>query len=330
MTEKQNLINNVLADMESLTTDERNKLRFSLCYRLGDYDLHATETLPAISTFDNDNIMKQFSIGKLAEGCEKSSVKNYLYIVKAFFKETGLLWSSVTGDDVATYLATRKFRDNVSDGYINNIQKALCSFYGWMYKHKHIERDLRDEIPISKATQKRKVRLSDDEVEACRRVAEDGFERALLELMLSTGLRVGEICDLKVQDLDFQKQTISVYAEKTNQWRTAYMTIPCKMYLSQYLANRVSGPVFLSRKRTGMCTSTIERAARRIALKAGCSISATVHVYRKTFASVMYRKTNGDVLLISKLLGHAKIDTTIKYYLVEDMDEIRHTVLRSF
>ena len=325
---KQTIISQIIADMIDLPMEARERLKLALTFRLSNYDVVAHETLPAVSSYDNGNVMKQFATAKLAENRETSTISQYLYILRNFFDQTHLLWSNVTGEDIASYLAIRKVRDHISDSYLVSIQKALCVFYGWLFQRKYMSEDLRDDIPRPHASQKQKKRLTDDEVEACRHVAKDGFERALLELMLSTGLRIGEIRNLEIENLDFDKHEIRVYGEKTNQWRTLFMTPQCKLHLFEYISGRQEGYVFLGRAKGPMCVNTIEQVARGIARRAHCNIKATVHVYRKTFASILYRKTE-NVLLVSKLLGHLKTDTTIKYYLVDDMDEMKHTFLKS-
>ena len=136
-----------------------------------------------------------------------------------------------------------------------------------------------DGVDKVKQIKKKKVRLTDEEVETIRYALQTPKEKALFELMICTGMRVGEISYLNVSD------------------RAPY--------------NR-------------MREYGIEKLAKEMAVRGGVTrITATVHVYRKTFASVLYRKT-GDVLLVSKLLGHAKPDMTVQYYLIDDIEEMQH------
>ncbi len=326
---KQGIINQIVSDMFDLSPDLRDRLRLTLTFRLKDYDLTSIESLPSVSTFDNQHILECFATDKLAENCESSTIKVYLYNLRSFFRYTGLHWSSVTGHDISAYLATRKWKDKISDSYMASMQKTFCVFFGWLYKRRYIDHDLRDDIPKTRAVQKEKQRLSDDEIERCRMVASTLFERAFLELMLSTGLRVGEIINLNIEDLDFDKREIRVYGEKTNQWRVVFMSPGCKMHLMAYVGDRKNGAVFLSRLKKRVSTYTLERVARGLSIRAGCKVIATVHTYRKTYASILYNKTN-DVMAVSKMLGHAKTDTTIKYYLVDDVEMMRRKILGSF
>ncbi|MBQ6441049.1 MAG: tyrosine-type recombinase/integrase [Lachnospiraceae bacterium] len=326
---KQSIINQIITDMFDLPAEIRERLKLTLTFRLKDINFTPAVTLPATSCSDNKHILELFATDKLAENCETSTVKSYLYAMRAFFGYTNLHWSSVTGQDIAAYLASRKWKEKISDAYMVSMQKAFCVFFGWLYKRKYIDHDLRDDIPKTRAAQKTKQRLSDDEIERCRIVAANLFERAFLELMLSTGLRVGEIVSLNVEDLDFDHQEIRVYGEKTNQWRIALMSPCCKMHLMNYVGSRKSGPLFVGRRNCRMSSYALERTARGLSIRANCKVTATVHTYRKTYASILYNKTN-DVLAVSKMLGHAKTDTTVKYYLVDDIEAMKQKVLRSF
>ena len=143
-----------------------------------------------------------------------------------------------------------------------------------------------------------------------------------MELMLSAGPRVGEICNLKIENLDFERGEIQIYGEKNSKWRTCFMTPDCRVALEQYINDRAEGYVFLNSRNveTGkpLCKATIEEIAKEIAARAGCRNVATVHVYRKTFASREYLRTK-DILYVSHRLGHANTAVTEKYYICDDI-----------
>nr|DAW45597.1 MAG TPA: site specific tyrosine recombinase [Caudoviricetes sp.] len=98
------------------------------------------------------------------------------------------------------------------------------------------------------------------------------------------------------------------------------MTERCKQALKQYIGDRTEGAVFIGlRGRGRMCNKSIEDMVKEIALFGGCKFNATVHSFRKTFASREYRRTK-DVLFVSKRLGHSSTDVTIKYYICDDVE----------
>lgn len=179
-----------------------------------------------------------------------------------------------------------------------------------------------------KTVQKRKERLTDEEVEDIRDVCGTPKERALLELMLSTGMRVGEIAALNLSDLDLQRKQVQIFGIKNNTYRTGMLTTRAVKALRTYIASRpyCTDALFISdRKPFGrLPQSSIQHIAKDIAARAGITrIKVTVHTYRKTFASVLYHKTK-DVLLVSKLLGHATTAITVQYYLVDDIEDMQY------
>ena len=173
--------------------------------------------------------------------------------------------------------------------------------------------------------QKKKERLTDEEIEKCRIVAsKDLRESALFELMMSTGMRVGEISILRVEDIDFNENEVKIWGEKTSQERIGFLTPSAKIVLQRYLNGRTSGYVLTNIRNDNKVSITkLDMMAKKIAREAGCAVNATVHIYRKTFASVQYRKT-GKILLVSKLLGHADTRTTIKFYLVDEIKDMKY------
>ena len=178
-----------------------------------------------------------------------------------------------------------------------------------------------------KQIQAQKKRLTDEEVEDIRDVLETPKEKALFELMLCTGMRVGEISNLNISDLDLTHKTVNIWGEKSNKYRTGMLTPKAVKALKNYIGNRPgTDPVFLADRapHNRMREYGIEKLAKEMAVCGGVTrLTATVHIYRKTFASVLYRKT-GDVMLVSRLLGHSNPEITVKYYLVDDIEEMQN------
>ena len=174
--------------------------------------------------------------------------------------------------------------------------------------------------------------MSVEEIESCRDNVQDDRERALLELMLSTGLRVGEIAKLRISDIDFDKRKIHIPEGKTeNAERDVFLKIKARNALQKYLGRRWHGFVFRPTRNimddnVPMTTGSIEDIAKEIGKRGNCHCNTTVHVYRKTFASMEYRRTK-DVKYVSILLGHSSTAVTEKFYLVDDLKEIEYQAL---
>lgn len=322
MTKKNDIINEVVCGMqEELNREGQEKLKVLLLVKLHNFELVSSETLPSVEVKDNEWILKRYSIDLMAAGREKSTIKQYLIVVRKFFSETGLNYTNTTGQDITDYLAIKQFQDKISPAYKCVLLSYISAFFAWAYRKHHIDIDIMRDVDKIKRPKKKKERLSDEEVARCKIIVKDDKrERALLELMLSTGMRVGEICNLDIENIDFQNKRVTIWGEKSNEERTGFLSSDCKVALQCYIGDRVSGPVFIGKRGKGRLTKhTVEHISKSIAEKASCSIKATVHIYRKTFASVTYRRTS-DILLVSKLLGHASTDVTIRHYLVDDIE----------
>ena len=217
---------------------------------------------------------------------------------------------------------------------ICNISKTLFIFFQWAYRKRHIEEDIMRDVDRVKPKQKKKDRLSMEEIEACRESLEDIRERALFELMMSTGMRVGEIAALKIEDVDLQKRTIHIPAGKSDSAeRDVYLTVKARNAIEKYISGRNNGYVFRPSKNSieqnqKISNGTIEKWAKAIGERAGCHCVTTCHVWRKTFASEEYRRTK-NVKYISILLGHSSTAVTEKYYLVDDMKDIEYIALNA-
>lgn len=287
---KTEFLNDLIYDMAGyLDTSGVDRLKNAVAYRLKGFQLTSDETLPATDVRDNEWILGRYHVDLIAVGRKEKTIGMYLYTLRKFFNETGLHYASMTGQDIMDYIAIRQYRDKISKAYAGNIQKCLSAFAKWAYRKHHIEKDIYWDIDKIKIPQKMKKRLSDYEVSKCRNSLKTLREKALLELMLSAGPRVGEICNLKIENLDFERGEINIYGEKTSKWRVCFMTPDCRVALEQYINGRTEGYIFLNSRNeeTGkqLCKATIEEIAKEIAERAGCKCVATVHVYRKTFAS---------------------------------------------
>ena len=327
--DKNMLINDVIYEMSpSLTKEQVDRLKITLLVKMQDCEVSEIQYLPTVWTYDNDWITNRFRIDSIAKGIAESTINQYIIAVKNLLRETGKHYREITGQDVTDYLAIKQYRDKISVNYKVTLRKYFASFFGWAFRKHHIDSNIMDDVDPAKSIQKKKDCLAEEEIEAIRESELTVKERAIFELMVSTGLRVGEIALLNVADVDFIRRRLTVYGEKTREYRTALLTVKAARALKRYIDTRKqdSEALFITdRKPYGrMQNPAFEKVAKKIARQAGITrLNATVHVYRKTFVTMMYRKTK-NILMVSKLAGHSGTDTTIKYYLIDDLDDMQH------
>ena len=325
---KTDLINDIAFEMSNILTPEQiDKVKIVFLVKMQDYEISEIKQLPMVEEHDNEWLMQRYCVDGVAAGRHKSTLRSYIGIIRKFFDHVGKNYKYVTAQDITDYLAVRSYRDHISHNYKSTIYRYLCTFFSWAFRKQHIANNIIDGVDRVKQVKKKKVRLTDEEVETIRYALQTPKEKALFELMICTGMRVGEISYLNVSDIDLTNKQVSIYAEKTDTYRTGMLTPVAVMALRNYIGDRPgTDPLFLADRapHNRMREYGIEKLAKEMAVRGGVSrITATVHVYRKTFASVLYRKT-GDVLLVSKLLGHAKPDMTVQYYLIDDIEEMQH------
>lgn len=335
---KNELINDVAAGLTmTLSQDQIDLVKATFVVKMQGYDIHEVNTLPSTEVKNNDYILKRFTVDMLARGVKESSIKTYLYNIRPFFDYTKLNFMEVTSQHIIDYLATRKVVPNAngeknSQSYLASICRAMFIFWEWAYRKHHIDQDIMRDVDRIRSKQKKKDRITPEEMEACRECAQGDREKALLELMLSTGLRVGEIAALKIEDIDFQTKRVHISEGKSDSAeRDVYLTIRARNAIGKYIKKRTSGYVFRPTRNilddnVQIGKGTIEKIAKEIGERAGAHCKTTVHVYRKTFASEKYRQTK-DVKLVSILLGHASTAITEKYYLIDDMKDIEYMAL---
>lgn len=325
---KTDIINDICFELaQELNKVQLDRLKITLLVKMQDYDVVEVKQLPATYEHDNEWLMKRFWIDSIAAGNKESTIRGYLGALRSFFRETGKNYQYVTAQDITDYLALKSYRDHISQNYKSTLYRYFSAFFGWAFRKKHISDNIMDGVDHVKMLQKKKDRLTDEEIEDIREGLESKKEKALFELMLSTGMRVGEISYLNVGDFDFQQKRVNIWGEKSSKYRTGLLTPRAVKALRNYIGDRKGDePLFMTdrapHKRLG--NASIQTMAKRIAVRGGVTrIKVTVHVYRKTFASVLYRKTK-DVLLVSKLLGHSKTDLTVQYYLVDDIEDMQY------
>ena len=325
---KTDLINDIAFEMNDILTPEQiDKVKIVFLVKMQDYDISAVRQLPMVEEHDNEWLMKRYWIDSVAAGLSESTIRGYIGRIKEFFDYAGKNYKYVTAQDITDFLAIKAYRDHISQNYKSTIYRYLSTFFSWAYRNEHITKNVADGVDKVKQIQAQKKRLTDEEIEDIRDVLAAPKEKALFELMLCTGMRVGEIAHLNISDLDLIHKTVTIWGEKSNKYRTGMLPPKAVKALKNYIGNRPgTDPVFLADRApyNRMREYGIEKLVKEMAVcGGGTRLTATVHIYRKTFASVLYRKT-GDVMLVSRLLGHSNPEITVKYYLVDDIEEMQN------
>ncbi len=283
-----------------------------LIYELKDYDL--TKKTTEIVPYDDENqrIIKSFLGCLIVEGKSKSTVAQYKYSLNRLFKFLGnRKYTEITTADVMAWLASLKLSGAKSSS-VRNQRSNISPFFTWLYANSMIERNPLNTIKPIKVPDEEKKAFSNDEVDTIRNICTNPYERALVETLLASGLRVNELANLKVEDVDFEKLVIHVKNGKGGKDRTTFITSVTKKYIFRYLKwnKHKSDYVFTSRLDGKYSTNGLGDVMRKMSKR--CDIHIHPHRFRRTLATELARR-GMPIQEIQKLLGHSKISTTQGY-----------------
>ena len=281
-------------------------------YEIAKYDLSKITTELAVYDDSNEKMIKSFMACMVVEGRSKKTIKAYRYSINKFFRYVGNKpYDQVTAFDIRAWLASMKISGCKSIS-IRNEKNNLTTFFNWLFGEGIIEKNPCTPIRPIKVEQEEKSCFSSEEIDTIRSACNNTKQRAIIETLLSSGLRVSELCNLKMDDVDFNSLTVRVRCGKGGKDRTTFINPVAKKYICRYLSERKSESeyVFTSRYGKQYSASGIQRIMVNMSEKCGFHIHP--HRFRRTLASDLARK-GMPIQEIQKLLGHTSIETTRRY-----------------
>ena len=266
---------------------------------------------------NNIDILNKFISAKEIEGCSKRTLKYYKDNISKMLKKIEVPINEITTEILRTYLAEYKSNSNAEMVTIDNIRRILSSFFTWLETEDYITKSPIRRIHKVKSTRRVKETLTDENLEKLRDTCSNVRDLAILELLISTGMRVGEITRLNISDMNFQERSCIVLG-KGNSEREVYFSAKSKMYIQKYLETRTDNNealfVSLIKPYNRLGISGIEIVIRNLGKEANIN-KVHPHKFRRTMATMAIDK-GMPIEQVQKLLGHIKIDTTMEYAMV--------------
>ncbi len=270
---------------------------------------------------DTDYMLQCFQANKKLEGCQNTTIEQYLLTARRFFAISGKGYRHITKDDVKYYLAIRS--GQISPNTLVNEKRNLSSLFGWLHDEGMIPRNPVKSIRGIRGEDTEIVYFTMDEEIAIRDVRGSLRDRAMIAFLLSTGVRVGELVSMNRVNVDMTQGSVTFRGEKSRKgkYRTVYLDQYAKRYLGMYLASRtdenpalfVSERLYNGEPRRLGCAA-VEKITKRICKDAGINGKGTVHVFRRTFATRLAER-GCPIDIIQELMGHADAGTTLKCYI---------------
>ena len=313
---KQNLITEVVQGMLSyLNNAQAEKLQEVLAHALFSYEVTKTDKDAYIS---EQNLVELFLAAKRIEGCSEKSLKYYESTIMAMLDELHKEVKQIDTDDIRSYLTEYQARKKSSKVTIDNIRRILSSFFSWLEDEDYILKSPVRRIHKVKTGTNIKETYSDEALELMRDSCTELRDLAMIDMLASTGMRVGEMVLLNRDDINFNERECVVFG-KGDKERIVYFDARTKIHLQNYLQSRTDDDpalfVSLQAPHNRMSIGGIEVRLRQMGKCLGLS-KVHPHKFRRTLATMAIDK-GMPIEQLQQLLGHKRIDTTLQYAMVK-------------
>ena len=313
---KQHLMNEVIQGMlPFLNNGQMEKLQEVLQHTLFNYKVVESNNNKELSEL---NLVELFLAAKRIEGCSEKSLKYYESTILALLDDLGKDVKHIVTDDIRTYLTEYQARKQSSKVTIDNIRRILSSFFSWLEDEDYILKSPVRRIHKVKTGTNIKETYTDEALELMRDNCTELRDLAIIDMLASTGMRVGEMVLLNREDIDFNERECVVFG-KGDKERIVYFDARTKIHLLNYLNSRDDDNpalfVSLQKPYNRLQISGVEVRLRQCGKRLGLN-KVHPHKFRRTLATMAIDK-GMPIEQLQQLLGHRRIDTTLQYAMVK-------------
>lgn len=266
----------------------------------------------------NDKLVVMFISAKKVEGCSSRTLKYYQTTIAKMLGSFGKHLSHITTDDLRKYLSDYQDKHGCSKSNIDNIRRILSSFFAWLEEENYIIKSPVRRIHKIKTAKVVKETYTDETLEQIRDNCTTIRDLAMIDILASTGMRVGELVGLNRSDVNFESRECIVFGKGSKE-RPVYFDARTKIHLKNYLDSRTDeNPalfVSLQTPHNRLHISGVEIRLREMGRKLGIP-KVHPHKFRRTLATRAIDK-GMPIEQVQQLLGHSKIDTTMEYAMVD-------------
>lgn len=275
------------------------------------------EKEPEKKQISNEEYLEMFLDAKAIEGCSERTIQYYRVTIKKMFESVTEIVRKITTEDMRTYLSEYQKLNNCSKVTVDNVRRNISSFFSWLEEENYILKSPMKRIHKIKTNQQVKEIINDEDIEKLRDKCLCKRDLAIVDLLYSTGIRVGELVNLNIQDINFEDRECVVFG-KGGKERKVYFDAKAKLHLQAYINSRTDDNsalfVTLDAPYDRLKISGVEIRMRQL----GRSINLTKihpHKFRRTMATRAIDK-GMPIEQVQKILGHSQIDTTMQYAMV--------------
>lgn len=269
------------------------------------------------SDISNVDYLKMFLDAKQIEGCSERTISYYQSTINHLLKAVDISVRKMTTEDIRSYLADYQKINNCSKVTVDNIRRNISSFFTWLEEEDYILKSPMRRIHKIKTKTAVKEVISDEMIEKMRDNCAEVRDLAIVDLLYSTGMRVGELVNLNISDIDLEQRECVVYG-KGDKERRVYFDAKSKIHIQDYLRTRTDDNpalfVTLLAPYNRLKISGVEIRMRELGRLVGVE-RIHPHKFRRTMATSAIDK-GMPIEQVQKILGHCNIDTTMQYAMV--------------
>ncbi len=268
-------------------------------------------------TISNDEYLKLFLEAKRVEGCSPRTLSYYEATVRRLLDHLKVPIRKATTDEMRSYLASYQRINNCGKTTVDNVRRNISSFFSWLEEEDYILKSPMRRIHKIKTKTVVKETISDEGIERLRDRCRHIRDVAMIDLLYSTGVRVGELVNLNIADVDFEQRECVVFG-KGDKERRVYFDAKAKVHLKEYLKSRTDDNpalfVTLDAPFERLKISGVEIRLRQLGRSIGLE-KIHPHKFRRTMATRAIDR-GMPIEQVQKILGHSQIDTTMRYAIV--------------
>lgn len=313
---KHDIISEILTKMKPYLSCEQNFILSKVLKNVFS-NLEISNQNDFILDFDNSELLNLFLSAKKVEGCSKNTISYYKSTIEKMLLTVDKRIENIQTNDLRNYLSYYYELNDLSKTTLDNIRRIFSSFFSWLENEDYILKNPVKRIHRIKTGRVVRETLSDEDFEKLCDNCDNIRDLAIVELLISTGIRVGELVKLNINDINFEERECIVFG-KGEAERVVYFDARCKIHLLQYLSlrNDSNPALFVAFKKPyeRLGINGVEMRLKMLGDKSNIS-NVHPHKFRRTLATNAIDK-GMPIEQVQKLLGHMQIDTTLRYAMV--------------
>ena len=314
---REKLRNDLLVLMDDyLEPDKLREVVPMLESILSNYEIKKRETEIIVYGSDIPETVKTDIVAKKISGLSANSLYLYLMVLTDFFRTVCKKPEKVSANDIRVYLYQYQKEHNISNRTLDSKRTIICGYFNWMALEEYITKNPAVNIQPIKYERIHKKAMTQLDLEKVRLACKTKRDKAIVEMLYSTGCRVTELERLNISDINFDTKEVILFG-KGDKHRISYINAKAEVALKDYLSTRTdNNPALIVYDRepyNRLKKSGIENAVKKIMESVtDVTTHVTPHIFRHTTATTALDR-GMDVVAVSRLLGHERVETTMEY-----------------